>query len=192
MSYWNSPERRPTQILRILQRKSKSKADCPDTTTLRTIAWHAYTDLMTRTWRTGKIVSCVALTLALAGCDDWRASHNPPIKNVGEKRVMVGVLTLGASEGVQFQECPLAAPWNCFQSDVPPCNFRSDGKAASVIHRTVEKAGLAGHGFGTFGIKLIGVTAEGSEFGHMGEYLCEVVAHDVLSIEEVPSDPPEI
>lgn len=162
------------------------------TTTLRTRPRHAYNDLMTRTQRTGIIISWVAITLVLAGCDDWRALHPPSITKVGDERLIVGVLTLGAHEGQSFQECPLGEPWNCFKSTAPPCDFRSVGKATSAIRAAIEKAGIEGHGFITFGIQFIGVTAEGSEFGPMGEYPCEVVAHDVRSIEEVPSDPPEI
>lgn len=162
---------------------------------LRTFPRSATKALMTGIERTGGIRGCVAISLVstvmLSACDERSSSRQSPMAAAAGGRLMVGVLTLGAREGQSFQECPLDEPWNCSRSDAPECNFRSDGRASAVVGAAVAKAGLAGEGFGTFGVRLIGVRVEGAGYGHMSAYRCEVVAHDVRSIAEVPSVPPE-
>ena len=103
---------------------------------------------------------------------------------------MVGVLSLGASEGQSFRECPLKEPWHCFLSKAPECNFVASGKAVEPIEVAVRKAGLEVRGAGTFGAELIGVRINGKNFGHLDAYNCEVTAYQVRSMRQVPSLPP--
>ena len=73
----------------------------------------------------------------------------------------------------------------------PVCNLRAEGQAAAAINAAVKAAGLAVSGHGTFGVQLVGTQVQGSGFGHLSIYDCEITALTVQSIDEVPHVPPE-
>ena len=140
---------------------------------------HAKTSKKVR--RLGLLGACASL---LTGCQ-WQQPTAPPLE------IMVGVLTLGAREGQSFHECQLQEPWNCFRSAEPECNFVAVDKVATRLRSIFAEAGVEHQGFATFGIKFVGTRVSGASFGHMGMYPCEVTAHELRSIEEVPSQPPD-